>query len=124
MNNLVIILGIVSFFLIEKTVSGQVGHDHHGHSHEEKKQQNNDTKYCGKKESKKQEKSAEEKQKELRYKSFAIMTLIGDSLHNFTDGLSIGVAYVASKKTLCFNLIRLQDGCCDHYGHVLSRNSS
>ena len=38
-----------------------------------------------------------EDEKHLRYKSYAIISLIGDFLHNFTDGLSIGVAYIASK---------------------------
>ena len=33
---------------------------------------------------------------QARYKSYAVLSLIGDLTHNFTDGLSIGVAYVAS----------------------------
>jgi zinc transporter ZupT len=31
-------------------------------------------------------------------KSFAIISMIGDFIHNFTDGLSIGVAYGANYK--------------------------
>jgi zinc transporter 7 len=30
--------------------------------------------------------------------------MVGDFTHNFTDGLSIGVAYIASKEFLFFNL--------------------
>lgn len=92
MMNLIIIIGIVSFFLIEKVVETFVGsshdHSHAGHSHSEKPK---DTKKS------KKVKSKEEEDKEKRYTSYAILTLIGDFLHNFTDGLSIGVAYVASK---------------------------
>lgn len=35
---------------------------------------------------------------ELRYKSFAVISMVGDFIHNFTDGLSIGVSYVADYK--------------------------
>jgi zinc transporter ZupT len=37
MNNLIIVAGIVAFFLIEKLIENTVGigaHDHHGHSHD------------------------------------------------------------------------------------------
>ena len=42
--------------------------------------------------------AAEERETELRYKSFAVISMIGDFIHNFTDGLSIGVSYVADFK--------------------------
>ena len=41
--------------------------------------------------------SQDEINKQIRYKSYAIISIVGDFIHNFTDGLSIGVAYVASK---------------------------
>ena len=34
----------------------------------------------------------------MRYKSFAVISMVGDFIHNFTDGLSIGVSYVADFK--------------------------
>lgn len=36
--------------------------------------------------------------KDLRFKSFAVISLVGDFIHNFTDGLSIGVSYAADYK--------------------------
>ncbi len=56
--------------------------------------------------------------KQARYKSYAVMTLFGDFLHNFTDGLTIGVAYIASNVFL-LTFSRLQDGSSDDDGHVL-----
>ena len=60
----------------------------------------------------------------MAQKSYAVLTLFGDFLHNFTDGLSIGVAYIASKSLTMISLFnlcyfRLQDGCCDNNGYVL-----
>ena len=40
-----------------------------------------------------------------RYKQYAILTFIGDLLHNLTDGLSIGVAYIASNDCYMCNLV-------------------
>merc|ERR1712157_212548 len=65
----------------------------HGHSHgavEDKK--------GGKGKKKQTEEEALEEAKQLRYKSFAVISMAGDFLHNFTDGLSIGVSYVADFK--------------------------
>lgn len=71
-----IVLGIVAFFLIEK-ISMQIFGE--SHTHDEKNSSH----------------SHEDKEKENRYKAYTILALIGDFTHNFTDGLSIGVAYVA-----------------------------
>ena len=68
-----------------------------------------------------EEKSLDDIDKEIRYKSYAVISMVGDFMHNFTDGLSIGVAYVASKFSLVsLNAVyRLQDGSCHNYGYVL-----
>ncbi len=41
---------------------------------------------------------SEDDEKDRRFKSFAVISIAGDFIHNFTDGLSIGVSYVADFK--------------------------
>ena len=89
---------------------GESNHSHsHSHSHNHVHEEQNNQKNSGKNDKKvaatkqaKNEKTKEDEEKEKRYTSYAILTLIGDFLHNFTDGLSIGVAYVASKFSIKF----------------------
>lgn len=78
-----IIFGLYFFFILEKVIHSYFEKDHpHGHSHTKKV---------------KDEKSVDQ-EKELRFKKFAVISLIGDFVHNFTDGLSIGVSYVVDYK--------------------------
>ena len=74
--NLIIIVGILTFFLIERLTYQLYKEDGHSHDHSDK----------------------DDKEKEIRYKGFAVISLIGDFIHNFADGLSIGVSYVADFK--------------------------
>lgn len=71
-TNLIIILGLVVFFLIEKAIHGWFGGHCHNHSGDQ--------------------------EKELRFKKFAVISMLGDLVHNFTDGLSIGVSYLVDFK--------------------------
>ena len=88
-QNLIIIVGIWVFFLLEKVVHYYFSSDSHSHSHTEPHEAKHDNKH---------NKKNKNKDKELRFKSFAIISLFGDFIHNFTDGLSIGVTYVADYK--------------------------
>jgi len=51
-----------------------------------------------KKEKNKDEISQADRDKEIRFQTHAVISMVGDFIHNFTDGLSIGVAYMANYK--------------------------
>lgn len=78
-TNLIIILGICVFFLIEKVIHNYFACE--GHSH-----------------GKVSEDAQQQAEKQLRFKKFAVISMLGDFVHNFTDGLSIGVSYMVDYK--------------------------
>ena len=80
-------IGIVFFFVIELISNNYFGKSSHNHTHDENK--------SDKKENKKDEISEKEQNEQVKYKAYAVMTLIGDFMHNFTDGMSIGVSFRA-----------------------------
>lgn len=107
LNNLIIVIGIIAFFLMEKATQSLLegGHSHgahdHGHGPESKKKPQNGSKKTQVSE-KEQAQAAldyeKDRAKEIRYQSYAVISMVGDFIHNFTDGLSIGVAYAANYK--------------------------
>lgn len=90
-----IVIGIWVFFLLEKLVHTYFSSHEHDHGHNHTRVSNSDS--AKGKEGKKVV-TKEDQEKELRFKSFAIISLFGDFIHNFTDGLSIGVSYVVDYK--------------------------
>lgn len=68
-----IVMGLWVFFLIERITHSYFGETSHSHD-------------------------SHEGEKELRFKKFAVISMIGDMVHNFTDGLSIGVSYLVDYK--------------------------
>lgn len=82
-TNLIIIFGLCTFFLIEKMIHNYFkGSCDHSHTHGEKAINSNMV----------------EEEKQLRFKKFAVISMFGDLVHNFTDGLSIGVSYMVDYK--------------------------
>jgi len=95
-----ILAGILVFFLMEKylrikNASGDSKEHSHSHSHghkEEKKESKN-------KESKDEtEKERKEKEKEKKANFSAILNIIADAAHNFTDGMAIAGSFMLSYK--------------------------
>lgn len=80
--------------MIERATQSILSGNHgHNHSHGSDKKVKD-----AKKEKKKTQEEILEEEKKVRLQSFAIISMIGDFIHNFTDGLSIGVAYQADYK--------------------------
>jgi zinc transporter ZupT len=87
-----IAIGIIAFYLIDvftsKVIHGVYGGGHvHDHNHDHSVQE-----------------------KELQFMSVSIINLVGDCLHNFTDGLAISVAFQASKYQCILTDYRLYYG--------------
>lgn len=79
--SIIILIGIYSFFLLEKLVDKYFSSGHsHGHNHKGGKELD------------------KEEEKRLRFQKFAVISMMGDFLHNVTDGLSIGVSYLVDYK--------------------------
>lgn len=97
-TSFMIIMGIICFFLVEKFTHQYLAHDqgdHQGHAAQSKV---NETTKGKDKNGKAKAGKAEDLDKKIRFQSFAIVSMMGDFIHNFTDGLSIGVAYQANYK--------------------------
>jgi len=86
---LLILGGIMTFFLIEKIMRISSGNAAHSHSHEEKDK----TEKKSKKKEEKKGHSVPESKKVTGY-----LNIIADTAHNFTDGMAIAASFLVSPK--------------------------
>jgi zinc transporter 7 len=101
---LIVIAGFATFLLLDicvRSLEEKYGGGCHGHSHNHK---HNDSK---------KEKIAKQSAK-LFLSSSVLLNLLGDSLHNFTDGLAIGATFAASEihshDASAFSLLKSRGG--------------
>lgn len=95
---LCVLLGLITFLIVEKTIRIIKGSHSHSHVHQEKK----DSVLSEKKEEKKNSNKAVSKvckPSESDIKIAGYLNLAADFLHNFTDGLAIGASYLAGNNT-------------------------
>jgi len=83
---ILIIIGFVSFFIIERFI-----YWFHGHAHEKEEQLMCYTNIT--------DGNLEALERNGKIKNFALLNLFGDSLHNFLDGVIIMVAFLSSTRT-------------------------
>jgi len=108
MTGIWIIVGIFTFFIVEKSIRNMTGG--HGHSHSappkhEKKETKNEKdekkseglRQRGKQDKKTKKEKTEEKHNHVS-KVSGFLNLAADFTHNFTDGLAIGATFVAGER--------------------------
>lgn len=97
---LCVLLGLITFLIVEKTI--RIVKGAHSHSHVHHSQEKKESVLSKKKEEKENSNKAVSKvckSSESDIKIAGYLNLAADFLHNFTDGLAIGASYMAGNNT-------------------------
>lgn len=91
---LYILVGVIIFFLLEKASNSFFGgHDHHGHYHGHHHGHSHHELEEDEKKNKEEKEAVMSNPKNKRHRITAYLNLLGDGLHNMTDGIALAVAF-------------------------------